>query len=286
MTDNAASLPLVLLAPGVDDAQLDATLAALELGTPPGTQVWIADDAQAGPRGLRIIEHWLSRTRLQAEYTRRQRPVGEVAHLDDVLRACADRDVAVLAADAQVLPGWLQALEACGRADASIATATPWCNAGDVAAWPHLGSVNPIPDAPLRLAQACAANAPTYPELPAAVAHAVWLRARARQRVGGLDAASYRSWYAALIDLSQRLSGLGWRNVLCEAAFVTRAGEGGPQDGDLQALARRWPQWQARLARFVMDDPVRPQREALAHALQTYAPQRIQNELFDRPSAG
>ena len=65
-----------------------------------------------------------------------------------------------------------------------------------------------------------------HPELPSAVGHAVLLRGSARKRAGGLDAASYGSWYAALIDLSLRFSGLGWRNVLCDTAFVVRRGEG------------------------------------------------------------
>ena len=71
------ALPIVLLPIGTDDAALDACLAALEQGTPAGTRVWLLDDAQAGPRGIAIIERWLENTRLQAEYTRRQRPVGE-----------------------------------------------------------------------------------------------------------------------------------------------------------------------------------------------------------------
>lgn len=283
--DGGSALPLVLLTPGVDDAQLDATLAALDAGTPPGTQVWIADDAQAGPRSLAIIQHWLQRTPLQAEYTRRQRPVGAVAHLDEALRSCGERDVAVLAADAQVLPGWLQALDACFRTDAAIASATPWCNAGEVAAWPHLGVVNALPTRPRRLAAACAALAPGYPELPAAVDHAVLLRGRARQRAGGLDAASYRSWYAALIDLSQRLSGLGWRNVLCDTAFVARGGEGGPAPGDQDALAIRWPGWPARLAQFLMDDAVQTQRQALQQAVAQLPPDAWQGELFSADPA-
>ena len=41
--------------------------------------------------------------------------------------------------DAAHLERWLQALEACFRGDAAIASATPWCNAGEVAAWPLLG---------------------------------------------------------------------------------------------------------------------------------------------------
>src|SRR3546814_20395506 len=83
----------------------------------------------------------------------------------------------------------------------------------------------------------------------------------ARHKAGGLDTASYASWYAALIDLSLRLSGLGWRNALCETAFVARGGEGGPADGDLDALAARWPASHARLANFHMHDPLGETRE-------------------------
>ncbi len=275
-----AELPIVLLPVGVDDDALDACLAALDAGTPAGARAWLADDAQAGPRGLAIIERWLARTPLQADYTRRDRRVGEVAHLDEMLSACGDADVIVLAPDAVPAPGWATQLAACFARDASIASATPWCNAGEAAAWPRIGEIAPMPDDPARLARACAAMPPIHPELPAAVAHAVILRGSARRKAGGLDAASYASWYAALIDLSLRLSGLGWRNVLCETAFVARGGEGGPADGDMDALAARWPTWHARLATALMQDPLRGSRERLA---QLYAdadgPQR-QHDLF------
>jgi hypothetical protein len=88
------------------------------------------------------------------------------------------------------------------------------------------------------------------------VSHAVALRGIARVRAGGLDAASYGSWYAALADLSMRLSAMGWRNVLCDTAFVGRARVGAPADGDLDLLAARWPGWHPRLAAFLMDDPL------------------------------
>lgn len=272
----ADALPVVLLPVGVDEAVLDACLAALEAGTPAGTRVWLADDAQSGPRGRALIERWLGRTRLKADYTRRPAPLGEVAHLDEMLAACAGLDVVVLAPDAQPLPGWLAQLAGCLASDASIATATPWCNAGETAGWPRLGEVDRPPADRQRTAMACAAMPATYPELPAAVSHAVALRGRARVRAGGLDQHSYRSGYAALIDLSLRLSGLGWRNVLCQSAFVARAGEGGPAEGDLDALAARWPDWNARLARFLMEDPLQQARARLlaCHAELVMEPQR------------
>lgn len=275
-----AELPVVLLPVGVDDDALDACLAALDAATPAGTRVWLADDGQAGPRGLAIIERWLGATRLQAHYTRRDRPAGEVAHLDEMLAACGDADVVVLAPDAVPAPGWAAQLAACFARDASIASATPWCNAGEAAAWPRIGEIEPMPADLPRLARACAAMPPVHPELPAAVAHAVMLRGSARRKAGGLDTASYRSWYAALIDLSLRLSGLGWRNVLCETAFVARGGEGGPADGDMDALAARWPAWHARLATFLMEDPLRALRERLSRLEAEAAGPQRQHELF------
>ena len=272
-------LPIVLLPVGTDDDALDACLAALDAGTPAGTRVWLADDAQAGPRGLAIIERWIGATPLAADYSRRQRPLGEVGHIDEALAACGDEDVAVLAADAIPAPGWLARLSACFARDPAIATATPWCNAGEAAAWPRAGDIAPVPTDLQRLARACAAMPPRHPELPAAVAHAVLLRGSARKRTGGLDGTSYGSWYAALVDLSLRLAGMGWRNVLCETAFVARGGEGAPADGDLDVLAARWPAWHPRLAEFLMQDPVAALRDELSRRHATIDDGQAQAEL-------
>ena len=125
MTKDAASLPIVLVPLGADEDALDACLGALDAGSPAGTRVWLADDAQSGPRTTAIVERWLAGTALQAAHTRRSAPIGEAAHVDEALRACGDADVVVLAADAKPTPGWLLQLAACLRRDPSIATATP-----------------------------------------------------------------------------------------------------------------------------------------------------------------
>ncbi len=276
----AANLPVVLVPVGVDEDALDACLAALDAGTPAGTRVWLADDAQAGPRGTAIIEAWLARTPLQAAHTRRASPIGEAAHIDEALRACGDGDVAILASDARPAPGWLQQLADCLARDAAIATATPWSNAGEAASWPRIGEIVALGEEASRLARACAQLPAQHPELPAAVGHAVLIRGSARKRAGGLDPSSYRSWYAALIDLSLRLSCLGWRNALCETAFVARGGEGGPADGDMDALNARWPTFTPRLATFLMDDPLRGPRERLAALYADIGSPERQRDLF------
>jgi hypothetical protein len=275
-----AGLPVVLVPVGVDEDALDACLAALDAGTPAGTRVWLADDAMAGPRGTALIEAWLKRTPLQGAHTRRAASIGEAAHLDEALRACGGADVAILASDARPAPGWLHQLSACLARDPAIATATPWSNAGDAARWPRIGEIAAIDEGPARLARACAQLPARHPELPAAVGHAVLVRGSARQRAGGLDAASYRSWYAALVDLSLRLSGLGWRNALCETAFVLRDGEGRAADGDMDRLSVRWPGWHARLANFLMDDTLHALRADLGARLAGLDAGSPQQDLF------
>ena len=125
------------------------------------------------------------------------------------------------------------------------------------------------------------------PELPAAVNHALFLRGSARRKAGGLDTASYASSYAALVDLSLRKAGLGWRNVLCETAFVARCGEGMPQGDDIETLGTRWPAWHARLAQFLMHDPL---RSALGRAYESVpfdsAGLRTQPNLFADEGTG
>lgn len=272
-------LPVVVVPVSADEAALDACLHALDAATPAGTRVWLADDAQAGPRGVSLIERWLPRTRLRADYTRRTRSIGECAHLSEVLKACGDANVAVLAADAQPAPGWLEAL-ADVLADASIASATPWSNAGETASFPRLGQVAPMPLELPALARACHGLTETLHELPAAVSHAVLLRGSAVRGAGGLDTATYASWPAALTDLCLRLAGLGWRNVLCAGTYVARPGEAAVAAGDGERLAARWPDWHARLAHALMADPLYHLRERLAQR-QAAQPAPHQAQLFE-----
>lgn len=274
------ALPIVVIPVGVDDAVLDGTLAALEASTPAGTRVWLADDARGGPRVRTVVDAWLATTRLSAEYGRRPRALGEAAHLAEVLRACGDADVAVLADDARPAPGWLTRMARCLRESPDATTVTPWSNAGETASLPRLGDVAPLPDDPARVADALRHAALPLATLPAAVGHAVLLRGRACRRVGGVDATSFASWYAALIDLCLRLQAFGGVDLLCMQAYVGRVDEGRPGEGDLDHVAARWPHWNARLADFLMDDPLRTQRDTATAAIARHGRGDAQADLF------
>lgn len=275
-----SALPIVLLHVGTDDGALDACLGALDSATPAGTRVWLIDDAQAGPRGQAVIAHWLERTPMLAEYTRRQYAVGESRHVHEALKICGESDVVVLPSDAIPLEGWLHTLQACFERDASIATATPWSNIGEVASWPRLDDLNPLPENPERLARAVHAMPALHPELPSACAHAVLIRGKAYGKAGGVDDASFHSWPAALADLSLRLSGLGWRNALCETAFVARIHEPAVDGEDQEALIARWPAWHARMVQFLLEDPLKDARTLVLQKLLNLDARGPQPDLF------
>ncbi|MFC3130207.1 glycosyltransferase family A protein [Coralloluteibacterium stylophorae] len=278
--EDGGGLPVVVIP--LDNAldALDDCLAALERTLPAGARVWLVDDAAAEPRVMALVERWLARTRLAADCTRRSRPCGPVRLLAEAMRACAGEDVLLLAADARPAGTWLPRMVAALAADPAVATVTPWCNVGELAAWPRIGEINPPPADLEALAAAAAGTAPVRPALPVAVAHAVLLRQSACAAAGGLDADSYGSLQAALADLCARLAGLGWRNVLADDAFVARSREAVPAPGDQAALAARWPGLTAAVARFLMDDPLRAPRAALEAALARRPPSGGQRDLF------
>ena len=68
--------------------------------------------------------------------------------------------------------------------------------------------------------------------------------------------------------------------MLCDTAFVARRGEGVPFDGDMDALAARWPDWHARLANFLMQDPLRAVAHATGNLLDSIGPPEPQRDLF------
>ena len=105
--------------------------------------------------------------------------------------------------------------------------------------------------------------------------------------LGGFDAATFGRGYGEENDFCLRAAAMGWRNVLCETAYVVHLGNAsfGPLDmapnGDnLGRLLARWPDYNERVARFIMADPLRPHRQRLQENLEKLARSGPQRDLF------
>ena len=80
---------------------------------------------------------------------------------------------------------------------------------------------------------------------------------------------------------------MGWCNVLCPTAYVVHHGGASfgplgraPNGEGLARLLARWPDYHERVARFILDDPLRPLRDRLHERLAALAASGPQRDLF------
>jgi GT2 family glycosyltransferase len=232
--------------------------------------VVLADDASpADPfDGLIATVREALGERFQA--VRREVNLGFVGNVN---RAMADTrgDVVLLNSDTVVTPGWLERLGEAFASDPRIATATPWSNNAEICSIPDFCRSNALPsDAATWAEAALQAGPPCYPDLPTGVGFCMAIRRAAWDEVGDLDQATFGRGYGEENDFCLRAAGHGWRNVLCDNAFV--AHEGGvtfaaeglvPGGENLARLVARYPDYNRRVAEFIMADPLRARREAI-----------------------
>ena len=266
---------------------LDACLASLERSLPGGSPVLLADDASTDPRIGPMARGWCERSRLDAHYVRREHNLGFPANCNAAFAETGDADLVLLNSDTVTTAGWLERIARCAASDPRIATITPWSNNAEICSFPRFCEDNPVPEQPESLAEAAAGLEPHYPELPTAVGFCMYLRRDALVRLGGFDAATFGRGYGEENDFCLRAAAMGWRNVLCDTAYVVHRGGASfgpvglaPNGDNLARLLARWPDYNERIARFIMADPLRPHRLRLQERIEALARSGPQRDLF------
>ena len=287
MEADAAALPIVIVPVFNALEALDGCLAALDRTLPAGARVHVADDASTDPRVPELIGDWRKRTRLAVTAVRRAVNLGFPANCNAAFAETGDADVVLLNSDAEPAGDWLRRLAAGAAADARIASLTPWSNNGEIVSYPNFVSPNPLPDDPEGIARAASRLTPRYPDLPTAVGFCMFLRRAALRAVGGFDAETFGKGYGEENDWCLRAEGHGWRHALCDDAYVVHRGHASfaatglaPGGENLRRLNARWPGYNERIARFILDDPLRDDRARLAGAIGMLAAESPQGDLF------
>jgi GT2 family glycosyltransferase len=282
-----AALPVVIVPVFNALEALDACLGALDRTLPAGVRVHLADDASTDPRVPALIDDWSRRTRLAASVVRRARNLGFPANCNAAFAETGEADVVLLNSDTEPTGDWLQRLAAGAAAHPELASLTPWSNNGEIVSYPNFVSLNPPPEDPEALGRAVSRLVPRYPTLPTAVGFCVLLRRGALRAVGGFDAETFGRGYGEENDWSLRAEGHGWRHALCDDAYVVHHGHASfastghaPGGENLRRLNARWPGYNERIARFILDDPLRDDRARLSEALAMLAAESPQGDLF------
>ena len=180
-------------------------------------------------------------------------------------------DIVLLNSDTIVADGWLDALARCAASDPTIGTITPFSNNAEICSYPRFCVDNGWPadaDAHATAAALASAAVPTYPDLPTGVGFCMFVRRALIDAIGTFDPAFGRG-YGEENDFCLRAARAGWRNVLCDDAFVIHVG-GRSFAADKAALGARnlplvlarHPQYIDLVTAYIAADPLRPIRDA------------------------
>lgn len=270
--------PVTIIVPVHDGWEvLNACIKSLMRTVTAPHRVEFVDDASRDPRVRPALEAAIATHPDRFALVLQDRNLGFVGSVNAAMARTRD-DVVLLNSDTVVTEGWLDRLLACRDSDPRIATATPFSNNAEICAFPEFCRPNPMPDDPDHVARACRkTGAPTYPDLPTGVGFCLYIRRAALDALGDFDAATFGRGYGEENDFCRRAAGHGWRNVLCDDAYVAHVGNVsfgalglGPGGGNAARLSARYPDYNRRVAEFISADPLRPRREAiLARLAQT-----------------
>ena len=258
---------------------LDSVLSARQR-TP--FELIVIDDASDEPE----LTVWLDRQAARGALRLLRQPEnrGFVAAVNAGMALHPERDAVLLNSDTEVANDWLDRLRAHARAPC-VGTVTPFSNNATICSYPRLGAVNALPRA-LDLAAldrlAARVNAERAVELPTGVGFCLFVRRECWRAVGPFDAARFGLGYGEEVDFCLRAGAAGYRHLLAGDVFVYHQGEASFGDSAAARKARAqalidaaYPDYPARIAAFVRDDPPRALRRRLDWARIAHAPRRL-----------
>jgi len=237
----------------------------------------LIDDGSPDPRIGALFERIAAERRDGVVLLRNARNLGFVATANRGMAHGQD-DVVLLNSDTLVTPHWLDRLRRCAQSDARIGTITPFSNNAEICSFPRFCENNAPPADPSRVAAAMAlAAVPVYPELPTAVGFCMYIRRRVIETIGVFDPAFGRG-YGEENDFSMRARGAGFRNVLCDDAFVVHLGARSfgvtmpaRVEENVAKVVARHPDYLIRVREFIAKDPLAPIRSMAASQLAVQA---------------
>ncbi|OLC70320.1 MAG: hypothetical protein AUH79_00145 [Betaproteobacteria bacterium 13_1_40CM_4_64_4] len=184
-----------------------------------------------------------------------------------------EADILLLNSDTVVTRGWLDRLSGCAASDVRIGTITPFSNNAEICSLPRFCANNPWPpgkDPESLVAALERAAVPTYPDLPTGVGFCLYIRRALLDAIGGFDPA-FGLGYGEENDFCLRGARAGYRNVLCEDAFVLHLGgssfgakRANLAERNMALLLERHPHYLDLVRSYIAADPVRPLRELAA----------------------
>ena len=197
------------------------------------------------------------------------------------MRLAGRRDVLLLNSDTEVADGWIDRLRHAADSGSRVGTVTPFSNNATICSFPNFCEANALPagQSTATLDRLFASlNAERTIDVPTAVGFCMYIRRDCLDETGAFDAEAFGAGYGEENDFCLRASARGWRHLHALDVFVQHAGgvsfSSRQQALQAQALAqmrRLHPQYEELVRAYVLRDPARPYRDAVAQALASSA---------------
>lgn len=258
--------------------ELGECLQALRRTLPGDAHVLMVDDASTDRAVKAIFRDVAKRGDRRWQLQRNFRNLGYVRTVNRAM-AGTHEDVILLNSDTVPVGRWYERMLACADSDPAIATATPFSNNAEICSFPEFCVNNPPPENPETVARAMLeAGAPSYPDIATAVGFCMYIRRAALNQLGLFDT-RFGLGYGEENDFCMRVRAAGWRNVLCDDAYVVHLGgrSFGPRklapknESAMARLRARHPDYEEIVAEFIRRDPIAPRREAIQRHLDAIA---------------
>jgi GT2 family glycosyltransferase len=255
--------------------QLKACLESVRRTVPADTRILLIDDASTDERVQPLLQLFADEAETYRRLIKHDQNKGFVATANHGMRL-AETDLILLNSDTEVTNGWLEQLADCLASDPSIATATPWSNNGEIVSIPEFCVANPVPAKPDAIASVIASCGQAgYPEMPTAVGFCMAISSRAINRIGLFDEATFGRGYGEENDFCQRVEQGGFRNVLCDNAYVVHHGGASfgplglkPDEKSMQRLLTKHPDYHRIVSEFIRSDPFAARRQKILDCLE------------------
>ena len=251
-------------------AQTLACLDSVVATVPPGTRIWVVDDASPDPDLAAALDRLAAAKRIRL--IRLPENLGFPGAANAGLRASAPRDAVLLNSDTLVPPGWLARLRDAAYSSPDVGTATPLSNDGTIMSYPDHAGGNPVPDAAGTAAVDALAqqSGGDVIDVPTGVGFCLYLRRDCLDETGLFREDCFAQGYGEENDLCLRARHLGWRNVAATGVFVGHVG--GQSFGaarhpllarNLRLLNRLHPGYDALVQAHAAADPLLPTRRRM-----------------------
>jgi O-antigen biosynthesis protein len=234
-----------------------------------GYRLILIDDGSTDPRVSALFRQMGSQRSKNVVLLRNARNIGFVATANRGMML-GRNDVVLLNTDTLVTHAWLDKLRRCAAFDDRIGTITPFSNNAEILSFPRFCENNPPPDDPELINRAMElAAVPVYPDLPTAVGFCMYIRRSLLRDIGPFDCAFGRG-YGEENEFSMRARKAGYRNVLCDDAFVVHLGArsfGSDKqamiDRNLVQVLAKHPEYMDLVREFIEKDPIKPIRRMI-----------------------